>query len=231
MDGGLRVQYPIFTSDAVFWQARRESKIHERCKNIPRYNILNPPIRYIYHSNRRVQNCERLLKTRMRDIQTWVFPRALSKVVWICQTDLLNKSFFFFFFMSQDTQPSLLPLLSHGDVHFHWNQLQSSNHQWSSLLWQGNVKSHVVLLSRYLLLLLLLLYRKLLYYYYYYYYYYHQIYFQINPLDLSFPDSLSGFRSKNSRLPLDFFKKRDAYLFIISVFTQCHNCQVGCVYL
>ena len=28
--------------------------------------------------------------------------------------------------MSQDTQPSLLSLLSHGDVHFYWNQLQCS---------------------------------------------------------------------------------------------------------
>ena len=156
MDGGLRVQYPIFTSDAVFWQARRESKIHERCKNIPRYNILNPPIRYIYHSNRRVQNCERLLKTRMRDIQTWFFPRALSKVVWICQTDLLNKSFFFFL---------CLRTLSHlYYLYCHMGMCIFTGINSSPLIISEAVSSDKEMLS------LMLFFCLVIYYYYYYYY-------------------------------------------------------------
>ena len=55
--------------------------IQEAVKSIPQYYTLNRLIRYIYYSTRGVQNCGPHLITRIRDIPTCFFSRALSKVL------------------------------------------------------------------------------------------------------------------------------------------------------
>ena len=112
-------------------------------------------MRYIYYSTRRIQNCERLLITRMHDItNVSLFARFVQGLNEICPTDLLNK---YIFFSCLRTLSHLYHLYCHMGMCI-FTEINSSPLIISKAVSsdQENLKSHVVVLSRYLLLLLLL---------------------------------------------------------------------------